>query len=128
MASSAKTDLAPTLETEAVGNWVSVLRCRVCGQHWAEEFPLAEMQGGGPRCLYAVDIDDTRAWLAKGAGLPARLRQEVEDRAFFDGLGDERSEPPCAAPGCGHGAISLSVFCRIHHFEMVKHKACPFAG
>jgi hypothetical protein len=128
MASSAAVDLAPTLETEAAGEWVSVLRCRVCGEHWAEEFPFGEMHGGGPKCLYAVGLEASRDWIANGAGLPARLRQEAEDRAFFDGLGEERSEPRCAAPACRHGAISLSVLCRVHHFEMIKRKVCPFAG
>jgi hypothetical protein len=128
MASLATRDLMPTLEREAEGSRVTVFRCRVCGQHWAQEFPLGEMHGGGPSCLHAVALDDPRAWLANGPRLLARLRQDAEDRAFFDGLGPERSVPCCAAPGCSHGAISLSTFCRVHHFEMVKRKACPFGS
>jgi hypothetical protein len=125
MASSAAKDLRPTLESEAEGNWVNVFRCRVCRRHWAQEFPLDNR--GGP-CLYAVALDDPWAWLAEGPGLTARLMQDAEDRAFFDGLGEERCEPRCAAPGCSRGAISLSIFCPIHHFEMVKRKTCPFGG
>jgi hypothetical protein len=123
MASLATKDLMPTLECEAQGNWVNVFRCRVCGQRWAQEFP----ERGGP-CLYAIALDDPRAWLSQGPGLLARLEQDAEDRAFFDVLGEERSEPRCARPGCSHGAILLSIFCRVHHFEMVKRKACPFGG
>jgi hypothetical protein len=126
MASPATKELMPALEREAEGNWVNVFRCRVCGQHWAQEFPLSEMHGGGPSCIYAVAVDDAWAWLAEGPGLPARLRRDAEDRAFFDGLGDERSEPRCASPGCSHGAISLSSFCRVHHFEATKRRVCPF--
>jgi hypothetical protein len=124
MASLATKDLMPTLEREAQGNWVNVFRCRVCGRYWAQEFPLDR----GGSCLYAIALGDPWAWLAEGPGLPARLLQDAEDRAFFDQLGEERSEPRCAAPGCSRGAISLSTLCRIHHFEMVKRRACPFGG
>jgi hypothetical protein len=118
--------LSPTLELEARGNWVAVFRCRVCGQRWAEEYPFGELHGGGPRCFYAIAAEDPRAWLTSGPGLPGRLREDAEDRAFFDALGEERSEARCAAPDCPRGAISHSVFCRVHHFEMVRRKPCPF--
>lgn len=60
-----------------------------------------------------------------------RAAQRVEwqrsiDREFYDVLGAERSDVRCHEPGCKRGAISLSVLCRPHHFEMVKKRPCPF--
>jgi hypothetical protein len=119
-------DLSPTLDLEAEGSWAAVYRCRVCGRRWAKEFPFSEMQGGGPPCVYAVSTDDPKAWLAGGADLPARLRQSEDDRAFYDSLGEERADARCSAEGCSRGAISLSTFCRRHHFEMIMRKPCAF--
>jgi hypothetical protein len=48
------------------------------------------------------------------------------DREFYEGLGDERGDVACQGPGCNRGAIHLSVFCRIHHFESIKRERCPF--
>jgi hypothetical protein len=48
------------------------------------------------------------------------------DLAFYESLGDERGEVACREPGCNRGAIHLSVFCRVHHFESVKKEKCPF--
>jgi hypothetical protein len=125
IASSVVADLSPTLNLEAEGAWVAVYRCRFCGQSWAKEFPFGEMHGGGPPCLYAIETEDPRGWLADGPGLTSRLRQDAEDRVFFDGLGEERPHPRCGAPSCPRGAISHGV-CRIHHFEMIQGKPCPF--
>jgi hypothetical protein len=127
IASSALGDLLPTLDVDVEGAWVAAYRCRVCGQSWAKEFPFGEMHGGGPPCLYAIETEDPRGWVAEGPGIPSRFRQGEEDRAFFDGLGEERPHPRCAAPNCPRGAILHGVFCRVHHFEMIKGKPCPFA-
>ena len=48
------------------------------------------------------------------------------DREFYGILGEERSNTKCKRPGCTRGAITLSVFCRKHHFENVKGRPCPF--
>jgi hypothetical protein len=84
------------------------------------------MQGGGPRCFYAIDTDDPNGWLREGSGLTQRLREEAEDRAFYEILGEERASPHCEAAGCARGAIEHSVYCRVHHFEMVRRKPCPY--
>ncbi len=69
------------------------------------------------------------AWLPEpGAPEPPPL-EEVKlrlDREFFDGLGEERPEVSCKAQACSKGAVQYSIFCRIHHFEMVGKKPCPF--
>jgi hypothetical protein len=52
--------------------------------------------------------------------------QRARDRAFYDCLGAERPTIPCRDDGCTRGSISLSVFCRRHHFENVKGRPCPF--
>jgi hypothetical protein len=49
------------------------------------------------------------------------------DLAFYDGLGLERSDQPCRKEGCLRGAVAQSVYCRVHHFEMVKGEPCPFS-
>jgi hypothetical protein len=48
------------------------------------------------------------------------------DREFFDSLGTERDGTTCRREGCTRGAVQFSAFCRIHHFENVKKKPCPF--
>ena len=48
------------------------------------------------------------------------------DRDFYDRLGPERATVPCRHAGCPKGAISNSVFCRVHHFESICHRPCPF--
>ena len=51
------------------------------------------------------------------------LRLDLE---FYDGLGVERAEKPCAEPGCSRGSVRFSTLCRPHHFESIKRKKCPF--
>ena len=48
------------------------------------------------------------------------------DRDFYDRLGPERATGPCRHMGCQKGAISNSVFCRVHHFENIRRRPCPF--
>lgn len=63
---------------------------------------------------------------------PAPTQDEIddlrrhEDRKFYKSLGRERTLVRCRLDGCRRGAISLSVFCRPHHFESVKGKPSPF--
>ncbi|MFM2476029.1 hypothetical protein [Celerinatantimonas sp. MCCC 1A17872] len=52
--------------------------------------------------------------------------QNKIDRDFYENLGDERKEVQCKTSHCNRGAISGSAYCKIHHFEMVKKKSCPF--
>jgi hypothetical protein len=71
------------------------------------------------------------AWLpSPGAPDPPPWEEakKLRDRAFFEALGEERREVPCRSEGCTRGAISQSVFCRVHHFEMIKKEPCPFSA
>jgi hypothetical protein len=52
--------------------------------------------------------------------------QRQQDLKFYDGLGVERAEVPCRKEGCKRGCVKLSVFCRVHHFESLMHRECPF--
>jgi hypothetical protein len=54
----------------------------------------------------------------------ARLRDI--DREFYDSLGIERDEPQCEEAGCSRGAVRASLFCRVHQFENVCGRPCPF--
>ena len=69
------------------------------------------------------------SWLpAPGAADPPPWEETKKrlNREFFDGLGDERLGEPCRFEGCIRGAIQQSVFCRVHHYEMIKKEPCPF--
>lgn len=48
------------------------------------------------------------------------------DLDFYSNLGDESRESKCARERCNRGSVKFSLFCRIHHFEMMKKKTCPF--
>lgn len=48
------------------------------------------------------------------------------DLKFYDSLGAERVDTKCRHEGCSRGTTKFSVFCRVHQFEQVKKKPCPF--
>jgi hypothetical protein len=50
----------------------------------------------------------------------------VGDRKFYDALGPELPGDVCRADGCGRGCVRFSVFCKRHHFESLRKRACPF--
>jgi hypothetical protein len=69
------------------------------------------------------------AWLPEpGAPEPLTGNAAIQYgfRKFYDLLGPERTNVACKKPGCNRGAISLSIYCRPHHFEMIQHIQCPF--
>jgi len=49
------------------------------------------------------------------------------DRAFYDSLGPEDQNSKCRINGCDRHAVRLSVLCRVHHFEQIRKKTCPFS-
>jgi len=57
---------------------------------------------------------------------PAHIAIRNIDRTFYESLGPENLSKKCKRDGCNRGTISLSVLCRVHHFESVKGKPCPF--
>lgn len=52
--------------------------------------------------------------------------QREVDREFYDSLGPERADTPCRRAGCDRGAMVNSALCRVHHFEQVHDRPCPF--
>lgn len=48
------------------------------------------------------------------------------DREFVEKLGAEDRFRLCQRAGCKHGAISMGVLCRRHHFEMIQGRPYPF--
>lgn len=48
------------------------------------------------------------------------------DREFYESLGQERPGTECRRDGCVRGAVAFSAFCRVHQFENVKKRPCPF--
>jgi hypothetical protein len=55
-----------------------------------------------------------------------RAWRHQQDREFYETLGEERASVPCRADGCKRGAVEFSVLCRVHHFESVQKRPCPF--
>lgn len=68
-----------------------------------------------------------------GYGAIPQDRAELEaavlatHRQFYDSLGPEREQPRCRALRCSRGTVHASVFCRVHQFESVTGKPCPFS-
>jgi hypothetical protein len=50
----------------------------------------------------------------------------TQDRAFYESLGAERTDTACGTAGCSRGAIERSVLCRVHHFQSIRKRPCPF--
>jgi hypothetical protein len=54
-------------------------------------------------------------------------RAQLESqREFYESLGEERSDVRCRRESCGRGAVANSVLCRVHHFESIQGRPCPF--
>jgi hypothetical protein len=82
---------------------------------------------------------DAEPWLPGNGATPfteeQRMEWEAEQatfrlqqaREFYDSLGPERPDSPCAQENCSRGAIHFSLFCRKHHCEMMWKHECPFA-
>lgn len=58
---------------------------------------------------------------------PPDVSKLRSDRKFYDELGAERRGVPCRTSGCNRGAVALSIYCRIHHFESILGTPCPFS-
>ena len=74
-------------------------------------------------------------YLAYDAFLPAfgapspPSREELlrlMDREFYDSLGEERAGTSCRTPDCSRATVHMSVFCRRHHFEIIRNRPCLF--
>ncbi|ACA88133.1 DUF7716 domain-containing protein [Shewanella woodyi] len=59
--------------------------------------------------------------------LPPEGHRNKLDRDFYDSLGEERPNTPCKREDCSRGAVKYSVLCRVHHFEMIHKRPCPFS-
>jgi hypothetical protein len=57
---------------------------------------------------------------------PANEIMRRLDREFYDSFGAERADTKCSHEGCSRGTVKFSIFCRIHQFQQVKKKPCPF--
>jgi len=48
------------------------------------------------------------------------------DREFYNSLGGEDPAKQCKHENCERGTVKFSAFCRVHHFENIEGKPCPF--
>lgn len=120
-------ELRRTLEQILVlpSEGATLFHCRECGSFWCAESPFGEYHGGGPPCIYHVDVTDVDAWARSYQPLTPRFRQQHEDAAFLQSLGDEIGPKLCKRPDCGRFRIRHSVLCRRHQFEMIMRRECP---
>ena len=65
--------------------------------------------------------------IVRVSSIPSGRLDEQADRVFYDQLGPERAGARCRAPNCERGAVALSMLCRVHHFESIQGRACPFS-
>ena len=76
--------------------------------------------------IYYVRFD---AFLPKIGAPDPPPREETQrrlDLEFYEKLGPEDLDRPCKRDGCSRGVVRFSVLCKRHHFEMIKHRECPF--
>jgi hypothetical protein len=52
-------------------SWMRVLRCRLCGRHWVEDW--LHQGFGDLRFIYPIETDDPRRWLDRARTLDGRL-------------------------------------------------------
>lgn len=55
----------------------------------------------------------------------AEIRLKMR-RNFYDSFGPEDSSRPCRHEGCKRGSVKVCSFCRIHAYESLFEKPCPF--
>lgn len=60
--------------------------------------------------------------------LPYEERLLEMERRIYDEYGEERQDQKCKNQLCSRGALPLRIFCRIHHYEMMQKKPCPFTN
>lgn len=76
--------------------------------------------------LYYYRFDAPLPCLGAPDPPPAEEIYKHLDREFYNLLGPERESMKCKRDGCRRGAVTLSVFCRVHQFENVHKRLCPF--
>lgn len=58
---------------------------------------------------------------------PTQSRSTPTEREFYELLGDENLGKPCKRENCDRGSIGVAHLCKVHHFEAVTGKPCPYA-
>jgi hypothetical protein len=76
--------------------------------------------------IYYYEFDAFLPELGAADSPPTEVIIHNRDRQFYDSLGEESLNSKCKQNSCDRGIINFSVFCRIHHFESIKEKPCPF--
>jgi len=109
--------LVEGLDTETIED--CLLRSQQFG---AEDNLLADLES----CIYYWRFDTFLPYLGAPKPPPPDVVTKNLDRQFYQSLGHERASTPCRAQNCSRGAIQYSVFCRVHHFENIQKKPCPF--
>jgi hypothetical protein len=72
----------------------------------------------GPRVFLDEEVASIQA--------QAEAQTLEADRQFFNLLGTEDAARPCKRIGCTRGRIVGSALCKVHHFEQLRNRPCPF--
>ena len=64
-------------------------------------------------------------WLQPPRPLTPEEQRRAEDEEFWLSLGDEVGPFTCSADDCRRKRITLSAYCRTHHFEKLKGRRPP---
>jgi hypothetical protein len=59
--------------------------------------------------------------------LPFEESQKQIYLDFYNRLGEESATEKCRQEGCQRGRIRAGIFCKVHHFEMIMKRPCPFS-
>jgi hypothetical protein len=109
-----------------------VFECRYPSQHFVLELWLL-LQAGKRAAITERIVGGPDGGPARPFPQPSKeqLRETEQaflavDRAFYDSLGPEQSHSSCRTTGCERGPVQFSVFCRVHHFQSIKGRPCPF--
>lgn len=120
---------------------------------WSGNGRLVFEAPGADRSRHLIGVSEDRAielWCALAQGDVARVEREPwsegtgfiltperdadmqraqleSQREFYESLGPERSDVRCRRETCVRGAVANSVLCRVHHFESIQGRPCPFA-
>ena len=89
------------------------------------EFAVLKAYASFERGEYPDEVSASQMMMAIDPP-PVEDEQRKEDRGFYEQLGPEDLARPCKHDGCKRGSVRFSVLCKRHHFEMIKHRECPF--
>lgn len=72
-------------------------------------------------------VETVMAELRRTADQEYEANKLLQDRQFWDLLGPDVGPENCREGECSRLRAKDTVFCRVHHWEKVQHRTCPFS-